>query len=168
LSPNTQGLIIVNEISESEVKFCSYGGGWNKKMDSSEFFERFRKVDRDELTAIEWKPAEFDIDGAYGDEPAKGYSKGLLWNGWAQPAFEKEGIERIREIFNAGESAIYLDDKRDVVVVDLGPEVDEDSRFEEYEGFDIVVEGGEIKHVYGVGAGAWVWDEIRPDNQDDD
>ncbi len=161
------GMIMVTEIRDGEVKFCSYGGGWHRKMPAEKLDTLYRKVDLDEIKQIEWWPAEFDIDGAYEDKLAEGYSNGLRWNGFAQPAFAKEGLERIREIFNAGDSEIRLDEERDVVIVDLGPEVDDDCRFEEYPGFDIVVQGGKIKRVYGVGAGSWVWDEVVEDEDTD-
>lgn len=160
-------LILVSEIGESKVKFCSYGGGWVRTLDSETFFDRYRKAEPEELKSIMWYPAKFDIDGAYGDRPAIGYSNGLRWNGFAQPAFEKAGIERIREIFKAGPSEITFNETRDVVLVDMGDGVDEECRYEEFEGFDIIVQGGEAKHVYGVGAGFWVWDEIQPDEDND-
>jgi len=148
------------------VKFFPQGGGFQQSMPADTFHSRFRKVEQEELDAIMWHPAEFDIDGAYEDRPAPGYQLGYRWNGWAQPAFEREGVERVAEIMNAGPSHLTFDEDRDVVMIDLGDEVDDDCRYEEYEGFDIIVQGGETKHVYAVGAGSWCWDDVEPDDED--
>lgn len=155
------GMIIVSEITDHEVKFCSFGGGWVRTMVPQSLYENYRRIEKEELKTIEYYPAEFDIEDYYGDRPAKGYTQGMRWNGWAMPVFDQEGIDRIREVFGSDEMS--YDEKRDVLILDLGEDVDDECRFEEYEGFDIYV-NGEIKHVYAIGSGSWVWDEVTSDD----
>jgi len=167
-----EGLIMLTEVNEELVKVCSYGGGWIRTMYADEFFEDYRKVDPEELANLEYREGLFGIEDYYGDNPAKGYTKGLAWNGWAMPVFAEEGIERIKDFLKKD---LQYDEKRDVYIVDMGPDVDDEYRFEEYEGQNIVV-NGEIKRVYAIGSGSWVWQEetaetlaaLKAENEPDD
>jgi hypothetical protein len=166
----SDGLIMLSEVNEELVKVCSYGGGWLRTMYADEFFEEYRKVDPEELKNIEYRVGYFGIEDYYGDNPAKGYCQpGLLWNGWAMPVFDQEGIDRVKDFLK---DDLTYDAERDVYMVDLGDDVDDECRFEEYEGQNIVVDG-EIKRVYGIGSGSWVWSEEEnpnkgPEHQADD
>ncbi|OLF82039.1 hypothetical protein AWH63_10900 [Marinobacter sp. C18] len=157
------GMIIVSEITDTTVQFCSFGGGWVRKMTPQDLSDKYRKVEPEELKAIEYYAAEFDIEDYFGDRPAKGYTKGMRTNGWANPVFDQEGIDRIREVF--GSEEMSYDKDRDVLVIDLGDDVDDECRFEEYQGFDIYVDG-QLKHVYPIGSGGgWTWDEVSKDDE---
>ena len=84
-----------------------------------------------------------------------GYTSGYLWNGWATPYFEKDEAERVVASYNElAELPIYYDAKIDAF------KIDELMGFDgtEWQGEDIQTEDG-IKHLYGIGAYSWVWDD---------
>lgn len=147
------------EQEEGYVKFAPMGGGPVWRMPESDFQEKFRKVSESEINNVQYRASKFNIDGAY-DEPIPGYTTGRLWNGFAMPVFEEESALMLAE---QGPDMTF-DKERDTFVVDMGEEVDEECRYEEYKGFDIIFEG-QVKHVYAIGDG-WVWDEIRPEDED--
>lgn len=84
-----------------------------------------------------------------------GYTSGKLWNGWATPYFEKEEAIRVAEGFNeTAEFPIQYDEVYDqFYILDT-----ETSDLETWKGEDISTTEG-IKHLYGIGAYSWVWDE---------
>ena len=84
-----------------------------------------------------------------------GYTSGKLWNGWATPHFEKEEAIRIAEGFNeCAEYPMQYDEIYDqFYILDM-----ETKELEKWEGIDISTAEG-IKHLYGIGAYSWVWDE---------
>lgn len=92
-----------------------------------------------------------------GEEPKAyiGYTSGKLWNGWATPHFELEEAKRVAEDFSKG--AVWPMEYDEVYdqfyIMDL-----ETMEFEKWKGEDIRTEEG-IKHLYGIGAYSWVWDE---------
>lgn len=92
-----------------------------------------------------------------GDYPKAyiGYTSGRLWNGWATPYFELEEAKRVAEGFNeCAEYPIQYDEVYDQFYI-LDMETEE---LEKWKGEDIHTEEG-IKHLYGIGAYSWVWDE---------
>jgi hypothetical protein len=99
------------------------------------------------------KKAVFTI----GEEPKAyiGYTSGRLWNGWATPYFELEEAKRVAEGFNeCAEYSMQYDEVYDqFYVLDMVTK-----ELEKWKGEDIHTEEG-IKHLYGIGAYSWVWDE---------
>ena len=85
-----------------------------------------------------------------------GYTSGRLWNGWATPYFEFEEAKRVAEGFNeCAEYPIQYDKVYDqFYVLDT-----ETSELETWKGEDIHTTLG-IKHLYGIGAYSWVWDDV--------
>ena len=84
-----------------------------------------------------------------------GYTSGRLWNGWATPYFEKEEAMRVAEGNNeTAEYPMQYDEIYDQFYV-LDTEIAE---LETWKGEDIQTAEG-IKHLYGIGAYSWVWDE---------
>lgn len=84
-----------------------------------------------------------------------GYTSGKLWNGWATPYFEKEEAIRVAEGFNeCAEYPMQYDEVYDQFYI-LDKETEE---LEKWKGEDIVTAEG-TKHLYGIGAYSWVWDE---------
>ena len=140
------------------VKFAPMGGGFVYRMPEAEFESTFRKVAKNEINNVQFRAAEFNIDDVY-EEPIPGYTTGTLWNGWAMPVFEKEAVMKLAQVG----SDITFDEEKDTFIVDMGEDVDDDCRFEEYVGFDISFEG-ELKHVYAIGDG-WCWNEIRVEDE---
>ena len=97
-----------------------------------------------------------------GDEPKAyiGYTSGRLWNGWATPYFEKAEADKVMEEFNkCAEFPMQYDEVYDQFYI-LDPEVEE---LEKWEGNDVPTPDG-IKHLYGIGAYAWIWDEVNDDD----
>lgn len=91
-----------------------------------------------------------------------GYTSGKLWNGWATPYFELDEAKRVAEGFNeCAEYPMEYDDIYDQFYI-LDKETEE---LETWKGNDISTAEG-IKHLYGIGAYSWVWDEATDqDNQ---
>lgn len=84
-----------------------------------------------------------------------GYTSGRLWNGWATPYFERDEAIRVMEGNNeTAEYPMQYDEIYDQFYV-----LDTDTtELEVWKGEDIKTEEG-IKHLYGIGAYSWVWDE---------
>lgn len=95
----------------------------------------------------------FTIDGF--ERFFEGYTKGDHWNGWACPWFTKEAAEDIMRTNN--ESHCYIayqmryDESQDAFIREE-PEYDE----------SYVVNGYDIDgmHLYPIGNGFWVWDDL--------
>lgn len=85
-----------------------------------------------------------------------GYTSGKLWNGWATPHFEfAEAIEVMHNYNECAENLMQYDEVYDqFYIFDK-----ETAEFEMWEGEDYNTDNG-IKHLYGIGAYSWVWDEI--------
>lgn len=84
-----------------------------------------------------------------------GYTSGKRWNGWATPHFELEEAKRVAEGFNeCAEYPMQYDNIYDQFYI-LDTETKE---LETWKGIDIHTAEG-IKHLYGIGAYCWVWDE---------
>ena len=84
-----------------------------------------------------------------------GYTSGKRWNGWATPYFELEEAKRVAEGNNEmAEYPIEYDEVYDQFYI-LDKETAE---LETWKGEDIRTAEG-IKHLYGIGAYSWIWDE---------
>ena len=84
-----------------------------------------------------------------------GYTSGRLWNGWATPHFEIEEALRVMQSFNeTAEYPMKYDDVYDQFYI-LDTETTE---LEAWKGENCITTEG-IKHLYGIGAYSWVWDE---------
>ena len=86
-----------------------------------------------------------------------GYTSGKLWNGWATPYFEFAEAKKVVEGFNeTAEYPMQYDKVYDQFYI-----LDKESgELEKWEGIDISTTEG-IKHLYGIGAYSWVWDEAN-------
>ena len=108
--------------------------------------------------------SRFGIDAIDEDEYYVGYNKVLEngkcenWNGWAAPCFEKDVVEKMLndDVFKDTYSYIY-NSKEDTYTLIPNEGFGEDT--EEFDGFDIMF-NGKLKHVYGIGAFAWCWDDM--------
>ena len=84
-----------------------------------------------------------------------GYTSGRLWNGWATPYFEKDEAIRVAEGNNeTAEFPMQYDEVYDQFYI-LDTETGD---LETWKGEDIRTTEG-IKHLYGIGAYSWIWDE---------
>ena len=97
----------------------------------------------------------FTIDGF--DYVYIGYTSGRRWNGWATPHFElAEALEVMHEYNECSDEILMEYDK----MYDQFYKLDKDSgELETWKGeYYDTTEG--IKHLYGIGAYSWVWDDI--------
>jgi hypothetical protein len=91
-----------------------------------------------------------------------GYTSGRLWNGWATPFFEKAEANKVAEGFNeCAEFPMQYDEVYDQFYI-LDTETEE---LEKWEGIDYPTTEG-IKHLYGIGAYCWIWDEVNEQDID--
>ena len=90
-----------------------------------------------------------------------GYTNGDDWNGWATPYFEKEEAIRVMHDYNKyreeSEHMSY-DEENDIFIAWVEGYGD----YEYWIGENIHTAEG-IKHLYGIGAYFWVWDEAIDD-----
>lgn len=96
----------------------------------------------------------FTIDGF--QYPHIGYTSGSRWNGWATPYFEIDEALAIMEEFNACEPEfpITYDKETDTFSIEeIGG-----GNGDEWKGTNYQTEDG-IKHLYGIGAYSWVWED---------
>ena len=84
-----------------------------------------------------------------------GYTSGRLWNGWATPYFELDEAMRVMQGFNeTAEYPMQYDEVYDQFYI-LDTETTE---LEVWKGENCQTAEG-MKHLYGIGAYCWVWDE---------
>ena len=85
-----------------------------------------------------------------------GYTSGKLWNGWATPYFEKEEAIRVMHDYNSSRDVsehMSYDEENDMFIAWCEGYND----YEYWTGEDIRTTEG-IKHLYGIGAYSWIWD----------
>lgn len=93
----------------------------------------------------------FTVDGK---TKYRGYTFNRHWNGWDMPMFEKSVTDKL---LKNSDIPYTFDEKEDKYILldrDRSNPLDE-----EYQGFDILTEQGESKHVYDIGSGSWTWEE---------
>lgn len=82
-----------------------------------------------------------------------GYTSGRLWNGWATPHFELAEAMRVMQSFNeCAEYPMQYDEVYDQFYIM------DDEELEIWKGENCQTTEG-MKHLYGIGAYSWVWDE---------
>lgn len=97
----------------------------------------------------------FTIDGF--NYPHIGYTAGRRWNGWATPFFEVDEAFAIMDEYNRGREAtekMFYDEETDTFRVAATEYTDAD----EWKGKNYKTEEG-LKHLYGIGAYSWVWED---------
>ena len=114
--------------------------------------KQFRVVPKAETAAGLWRRAKFTIEGT--DAEFQGWTKGQLWNGWAMPHFEHSEAQRVIETLTDPKGK--YDAARDCFV-----STNSDREEEIWPAELITALGGQQVRVYGVGAGAWIWDEVE-------
>ena len=87
-----------------------------------------------------------------------------LWNGWAMPLFSKQVADLIIKKACEDESVRYIyEAQKDEYVYWCKDDPDEKEIFK---GKDYTVDG-EIKHLYDIGSGYWVWDSYSQEEIND-
>ena len=113
--------------------------------------KRFRIVTADEQSCPMWRKARFTIEGGEGE--FIGWTDGKSWNGWAMPYFEFDDAKRVVDVLT--DSKGRYDAERDCFVT-----FDTDGGDDIWEFRTICLLGNQQVKVYGIGAGAWIWDEM--------
>ena len=103
--------------------------------------------------------AQITLDGTFG--PYDAWTEAGYWNGWAMPWFTLEQARDIIRICAKGDGrAAYYDEATDAAVFLIADgDPDDPECWEGYRGHDVVCDDGVTRHLYGVGAGAWIWDD---------
>lgn len=84
-----------------------------------------------------------------------GYTSGKRWNGWATPYFALDEAKRVAEGFNeCAENPIFYNEESKTFYTFGTDSISAEMWKEE----TVQTEEG-IKHLYGIGAYSWVWDE---------
>jgi len=112
---------------------------------------KFRVVPRTEAASPPWRRCKFTIEGV--DAEFQGWTNGRLWNGWAMPYFEQSEAEKVIEMLTDPRGK--YDAGRDCFV-----STNSDGEEDIWPAEPISVLGGQRLKVYGIGAGAWIWDEV--------
>lgn len=113
--------------------------------------KQFRIVPNAEAEASLWRQARFGIEGV--DAEFQGWTNGRLWNGWAMPYFEFSEAQRAIEMLT--DSKGKYDAERDCFL-----SANSDGEEEIWGALSVTLLGGAQVKVYGIGAGAWIWDEV--------
>jgi hypothetical protein len=112
--------------------------------------KRFRVVPKAETESALWRRAKFSIEGV--ETEFQGWTKGQLWNGWEMPYFEFGEAQRVIEMLTDPKGK--YDAERDCFV-----SPNSDGEEDIWEAVNVTMLGGATVKVYGIGAGAWIWDE---------
>ena len=112
----------------------------------------FRRVGEGELVGALFRRERFAL--AESKEVFSGWTDGRTWNGWQMPRFEKVEAERLAR--GLGDGRWRFDTARDAFVT-----VSQAGKEESWTAGSIVVSDGSVVRVYGVGAGAWAWNEEK-------
>ena len=99
----------------------------------------------------------FTIDGF--NYPHIGFTEGKRWNGWATPYFEIDEALAIMEEFNKqADNPIMYVEANDTFIHKIA-----DDEIELWKGKNYSTNEG-IKHLYGIGAYSWVWEDTTQDD----
>ncbi|SPE52203.1 hypothetical protein SBV1_1460023 [Verrucomicrobia bacterium] len=112
---------------------------------------QFRVVTRAEQESRPWRRSRFEIEGT--EQRFVGWTDGTRWSGWAVPYFEFAEAQRVIKLVAQGEGR--FDPKQDCFVTQNAQGEDQI-----WKGRLISMAGGKQVKVYGVGAGAWIWERI--------
>jgi hypothetical protein len=126
------------------------GGGMQVRLDAVSA-SVFRLVTDAERAGTVYRHGRFAI--ADTEETFEGWTDGRQWNGWEMPRFERSEAARLIEWLKPERA--WFDAERDAFVT-----VSQDGEEEIWAAEGVVVSDGSKLVVYGIGAGAWIWDEV--------
>jgi len=128
------------------------GGGLQARLDAVSA-SVFRLVDEAERSGTLYRRARFAL--AESDEAFGGWTDGRHWNGWEMPRFERSEAERLIKWLK--DERARFDAERTAFIT-----FSQDGEEEVWPAESVVISDGSKLTVYGVGAGAWIWDEVEP------
>jgi hypothetical protein len=103
----------------------------------------------------------YDGEGEQDLGPYDGYTAGQTWNGWARPYFTREVADQLAALWNAnpanGMSGTYDPATDSYTFRDPRSAMEPET----FQG-ETHTDGGTPLHLYPIGNGSWVWDEVRP------
>ena len=127
------------------------GGGMQARLDAVSV-SVFRLVDEAERSGTLYRRGRFAL--AESEESFEGWTDGRRWNGWEMPYFERSEAERLIRWLGDGRARFNAEGDAFVTLSQDGEE-------EVWQAQSVVISDGSKLRVYGVGAGAWVWDEVE-------
>jgi len=146
------GAVVVDGYDEAGRLMAHPMGGDFQQYFPEASASGLRLVDEAERSRALFRQASFAL--ADSEETFSGWTDGTLWNGWEMPHFERAEAERL--IRWLGDERMRFDAERDAAVT-----VSQDGEEEIWAGETVTVSDGSGIRVYGVGAGAWTWDEVE-------
>jgi len=127
------------------------GGGFQVTIPAHDE-RRFRAVEPTEKQAGLFRSGNFTISDC--DQFFRGWTDCQVWNGWEKPRFDRATCEAILKWIEGVKS--QYDRGRDAFIT-----ISQDGEEEAWPVESItIVDGSEIT-VYGLGAGAWVWEKAK-------
>jgi hypothetical protein len=127
------------------------GGGLQACVDAISA-SAFCLVDEAEREGTLYRRARFTL--AESDEAFDGWTDGRRWNGWEMPRFERSEAERLIKWLK--DERARFDEEREAFIT-----ISQDGEEEVWPAESVVISDGSKQVVYGIGAGAWIWDEVE-------
>lgn len=139
----------MSEMRDGRVYFHSQGGGFIHSVTRADWDKHFKPAPEPKFTTGAVS-GEWLADG----QSFACYLDGSKWNGWAMPYFTKEQADAYLAATPDGMTGSF-DEARNVYVFTCEGE-------EPYEvEAEVIDADGQHVTVYPIGAGYWVWDEVR-------
>jgi hypothetical protein len=147
-----EGAFVVDGYDErGRLVMHPLGGGLEAHVDAVGA-SVFRVVTEDERVGTLFRSARFAL--ADTEAVFNGWTDGRKWNGWEMPRFERSEAQRVIKELKDGRAR--FDAERDAFVT-----ISQDGEEEVWPAESVVISDGSKLTVYGVGAGAWIWDEVE-------
>jgi hypothetical protein len=147
-----EGALVVHGYAEDgSLLAFPRGGGVQYRIPADEL-GRFEVVSDEEKVRV-FEKARFTLEGL-DDQSFEGWSDGSLWNGFEKPLFELDDACLVLE-------ALGVDCSHDPSRLLLRAFIDQGEGLEEvsWAAEKIEAADGGFVEVFGVGAGAWMWDQ---------
>jgi hypothetical protein len=145
------GALVVSGYGEDgELLVYPKGGGPEFRIPLSDI-SRFSRVDDLERVSI-YRKGRFAMDGVDGE--FDGWWDGECWNGWARPKFEYADAANVIRAVAPGTGR--FDAGADCFIAAIA-----DAEEETWSAETITLPDGGSAKVYGIGAGAWIWEEVE-------
>jgi hypothetical protein len=143
-------LVVVGYDDSENLLVYPLGGGFELKINKLQQ-EDFRTVSNEEIEGAKFRESAFSLEIC--DGKFRGYTNGVVWNGWAKPHFPFD--EAMRLLQNLAALERRYDQRQDAFVT-----VNDDGELEIWAAQEILLANGGHVKAYPVGAGAWCWNEL--------
>lgn len=156
------GHLYTAEDQGNEFLVCRQGGGFLHRIPAEVFRREF------EPAGPLPKPRKGLVTGFFiGGDPLPAYFDEQLWNGWAEPYFERDVLlGRLKT--ERGLSNVTYDAKADEFIAFMGGDEakmtaeEREEMTERYPAQQVETTDG-VKTLYGLGAGSWCWEVYSGD-----